>query len=288
MWALASFAHIDQPLFISEHELRSLGRYALRRVVGSTASGTICAAYDPEAGIEVAIHLMRTLPGRPEACARIGEQARACAAVVHPSLPRIHEVGTFVDAAHPSGRSVGVFVVRDLLPGMDLQRWLDTVPANADASAIERLLDLFVCAGRGLAALHAAGLVHRDVRPANIVVGYDGRAWLTDFASPDAVPVRASLCEEAPRHPAPELRQGAEADARADQWSWCASLHAALARHGGLRINRRVRDALARGMSADPADRWPSMDDLLREVQRRRSGIFSAVASVLKRPRAAG
>jgi eukaryotic-like serine/threonine-protein kinase len=289
VWALASFAHIDQPLFISEHELRSLGRYALRRVIGSTASGTICAAYDPEGGGEVAIHMMRTLPGRPGAQQRIGEHALAWQSLSHPHLARVHEVGTFVDAAHPSGRSVGVFVVRELVAGMDLQRWLDTLPANADSAAIDRLLDVFVMAGQGLSAAHAAGLPHRDVRPANIVVGYDGHAWLTDFASPDAVPVRPALCEEAPRYPAPELRQGGEPDALADQYSWCASLAAALSRHAGLRVNRRVREALARGMADAPDDRWPAMDLLLREVRRRRSGIFHAVAAVLKKsPRKAG
>jgi serine/threonine protein kinase len=288
VWALASFAHIDQPLFISEHELRSLGRYALRRVLGSTASGTICAAYDPEAGREVAIHLMRTLPGRVGAQARIADEALAWQALGHPRLARIHEVGTFVDAAHPSGRSVGVFVVRDLLPGMDLQRWLETLPANADAAAIDRLVDVFVLAGEGLVAAHAAGLVHRDVRPTNITVDFDGHAWLADFASPDAVPVRPGMGDESPRWPAPELRQGAEPDALADQYSFCASLSAALSRHAGLRVNRRVRDALARGMAESPGDRFASMELLLREIRRRRSGIFHAVASVLKKSRKAG
>lgn len=283
---MASFAHIDQPLFISEHELRSLGRYALRRVMGSSASGSVCAAYDPETGHEVAIHMMRTLPGHADARDLLLAEAEAWQSLGHPCIAAILDIGTFVDAAHPSGRSHGVFVVRECLPGIDLQRWLDALPANVTPSVLDQVLDRFTTVGRGLAAAHSAGLVHRDVRPANMMVSFDGQAWLIDFASVHAVPVRASHAAETPRFPAPELRTGAEADARSDQYSFCASLSAALSKHAGFRVNRRVRDALVRGMAERPEDRWPTMDHLLRALHRGRSGLFQAVASVLKSKRA--
>lgn len=280
---MTTVAYSDQPLFASETALRSLGRYALSEVLGAAASGTVYGAYDPEADRDVAINLMLLLRSRgAQSRAQLIEEARAWQRFAHPNVARILDVGTFVDPRDPSGRRAGVYVVRETLSGIDLQRWLDTLPANADAATSDRILDIFCSAGKGLAAAHANGLVHRDFRPATVIVGYDGQAHLVDFASPDAVPMAPSEFDEMPRFPAPELRTGAVADALADQYSFCASLWDALQRPTGFRVSRRLRDVITRGMAERPEDRWPSMVELLRALDRSRSGLLRVIASAFR------
>jgi eukaryotic-like serine/threonine-protein kinase len=274
-------AYLDQPLFGSANAPHSLGRYALRHVLGASASATVYAGRLPEEGREVAVALFVALRSRgPESRARLLAEAQAWGQLDHPNVAKLVEVGTFVDPGDPAGRRSGVYTVRTLLPGMDLQRWLDTMPANAETSMVQQLVELFCAAGRGLAAAHAAGLVHRDFRPVNVIVGYDGRAQLVDFASGDAVPLAPSGSDELPRYPAPELRAGADADARSDQYSFCAALSHALQRLTGRRVSRRVKDALARGMAEQPEQRWPSMDELLRALDRNGSGLLRVLTAV--------
>jgi serine/threonine-protein kinase len=88
--------------------------------------------------------------------------------------------------------------------------------------------------------------------------------------------------DEMPRFPAPELRTGAAPDARADQYSFCASLRDALQRPTGLRVSRRLRDVIARGMAERPEDRWPSMVELLRALHRSRGGLLHVIASAFR------
>jgi eukaryotic-like serine/threonine-protein kinase len=272
--------YLDQPLFGSANAPHSLGQYALRHVLGASASCTVYAGRVPEEGREVAVSLFVALRSRgPEARARLLDEARAWGRLDHPNVARVVDVGTFSDPGDPAGRRCGVDTVRTLLPGMDLQRWLDTLPANVDAPLVQQVVDLFCAAGRGLAAAHTAGLVHRDFRPVNVVVGYDGRAQLVDFASGDAVPLAPSGNGELPRYPAPELRSGATADARSDQYSFCAALSDALSRLRGCRVSRRVREALARGMAEVPEQRWASMDELLRALDRSNSGLLRVLSA---------
>ena len=278
---MTTVAYLDEPLLGSTDAPSSMGRYALCRALGSGASGTVYAAYDPEAEREVALNLMVSLRSRGASQrAELVAEARRWAAIDHPNVAPVLEVGTYADPRDGSGRRSGVYVARALVPGIDLQRWLDTLPANVDTATSHLVLDLFIAAGRGLAAAHSAGLVHRDFRPAYVIVGYDGRARLVDFGSPDAVPLIA-FEDDAPRYPAPELRLGAPADARSDQYSFCAALGDALARVSGGRVSRRVRDVLTRGMAERPEERWPSMDELLDALRRQGSGLFRRMAAAL-------
>lgn len=262
-------------MLTARHQPVSLGRYALRRKLGAGASGTVWASYDPESDREVAVTLMRTLRGRDGERAELADQARAWQRVEHPNVAAISDVGMFVDPRDGTGRCAGVFVVRELVSGVALQRWLDTLPPGPGTTS--PILGVFLAAGRGLAAAHAAGVVHRDICPASIIVGYGGdTAQLIDFAGCDALPMGPGDGIETPRFPAPELRQGAAPDARSDQYSFCASLHAALAGHGA-RVSRRLRNVLARGMADSPQERWPSMDALVQAIARARSGWYRAV-----------
>lgn len=271
--------YTEERLLTARREPVSLGRYALRKKLGAGASSTVWASYDPETDREVAVTLMRTLRGREGERAELADQAVAWQQVDHPNVAAISDVGMFVDPRDETGRCAGVFVVRELLSGVALQRWLDTLPPGPSTTG--PILEIFQAAGKGLAAAHAAGLVHRDVCPASIIVGYGGdSAQLIDFAGHDALPMGPSDGVEAPRYPAPELRTGAEPDALGDQYSFCASLRAALEGHGA-RINRRLRQVLARGMAESPQERWPSMQALVQAIGRTRSGWYRAVSSVL-------
>lgn len=271
-------SYIEQPLLEAHRQPVSLGRYALRRKLGAGASSTVWAAYDPEDDHEVAVTLMRSLRGRDGQRDELADQARAWQQVDHPNVAKISDVGVFGDPRDDSGRRAGVFVVRELISGVALQRWLDTLPAGP--ATTNQLLEVFCAAGRGLAAAHAAGLVHRDTCPASMIMGYDGVVRLVDFAGRDALPMGPADGVEAPRYPAPELQQGSTPDAFADQYSFCASLLDALHGHGA-RVNRRLRTVLARGMAEDPQHRWPSMDQLLHAIGRARSGWYRAVTSML-------
>jgi eukaryotic-like serine/threonine-protein kinase len=268
----------EQPLLMAQRKPVSLGRYALRRKLGAGLSGTVWAAYDPESGREVAVTLMRASgPART----RLVERARAWQRLDHPNVAKIRDVGLFLDPRDTTRRRAGVYLMRDFVPGVPLQQWLDGLPAQLDLSATDRVLALFCAAGRGLAAAHAAGLVHRDPCPASVILGHDGVARVVDFGGPDGRPLNPSDGDVVPHYPAPEVRRGAAPDPSADQYSFCAALLATLSREPDARMDRRLRQALERGMAERPEDRWPTMDELVRAIERSRSGWFRGMAAAL-------
>lgn len=263
----------------------SLGRYSLRRKLGAGASSTVWAAHDPESGREVVVTLILSLGSHHDGRAEQAEQARRWEAVDHLNVARVCETGTFMDPRDESRRLTGVFIVREMVPGVALHRWLDTLsPITAD-----RVLEVFCAAGRGLAAAHHAGLVHGDFESSSVVVGFDGVPRVVGFAAPGAPSQRRSSDGLAP-----ELLTGATVDARADQYGFCAVLRTAFSRPE-LRASRRLLETLDRGLSPRPEDRWPSMEALVRALERSRSGWFRAVSTILgnratgkKVPRAPG
>src|SRR5262249_54400520 len=139
-----------------------LGRYILLSRIGAGGMGIVYAAYDPELDRRVALKLLRD--ARPGVALR--DEARAIAKLAHPNVVAVHDVGREGDAA---------FVAMEYVDGTTLAEWLRERRAPA------AILDAFVQAGRGLAAAHAVGLVHRDVKPSNIMIGRDGRARVLDF-----------------------------------------------------------------------------------------------------------
>ncbi|HEU0035012.1 MAG TPA: protein kinase [Kofleriaceae bacterium] len=232
-----------------------LGRYVVLARLGEGGMGVVYAAYDPELDRKVALKLLRRTGDAAQQ--RLRDEARAIAQLAHPNVVAVHDVG---EAAGE------VFVAMEHVDGTTLRDWLRT-PRKPD-----EILDVFVQVGRGLAAAHAVGLVHRDVKPSNIVVGSDGRARVLDFGL-----ARLHAGEDGvvgtPAYMAPEQERGERVDARADQFAFCVALWEALGDRrpvagevGPLDAPERVVRALRRGLAPRAEDRFPAMDDLLDEL----------------------
>jgi hypothetical protein len=145
----------------------SVGRYRLERALGEGGMGVVHAAFDPDLQRRVALKVLRIAAPSIEAKDRLLREARAMARLSHPNVVTVHEVGT------ANGRD---YVAMELVSGETLADWLrseDRRPADIVAA--------FVAAGRGLAAAHAAGIVHRDFKPHNVLRSRSGRIVVTDF-----------------------------------------------------------------------------------------------------------
>lgn len=271
-----------------------LGRYLVLGLLGRGGMGEVYVAYDPELDRKVALKMLRgRLAGRA-AQARLIREAQTAARLTHPNVVRIYDVGSVGDR---------VFVAMELIDGVDLAAW-----SRAEPRPWREALHVFREAGRGLAAAHAAGLVHRDFKPGNVLVAGDGRVLVVDFGlardvgPPGHVPPGEALATPkgemvlplagTPAYMAPEQLRGAPVDPRADQFGFCAALwetlfgappfagatptsllkaiEAGALREPppGARVPVWLRRVLLRGLSADPAARYAGMDELLAALRR--------------------
>lgn len=261
-----------QQLFSTHEALSSIGRYGLRKLLGTGASGSVYAAFDPEVGRDVAVNLMLVSPSAgADAVQRLEAEARGWASVDSAYLVRFHEVGTYIDPRDP--RRQGVYVVREMVSGMDMQRWLDALTRPVTMSW-SQLLGMFTAAGEALAAAHERGLVHGGFSPASILVGYDGTIRVCDFTSRLAKPIGDTDQFTTVAYAAPEVQAGGSPDALADQFSFCATVWSSLQRVVQGKMPRRVSSVLARGMSENPNDRFGSMELLLAALERARGGLL--------------
>ena len=147
------------------------GRFELLRSLGSGGMGTVYLARDPQLGRKVALKVLRPDLHDASVAARLQREAIALARLSHPNVVGVHEVGN-VDGEP--------FVAMEYVPGGDLAKWLHDHP-EASRPRTAQGLSILLEAGRGLAAAHGAGLVHRDFKPSNVLLGDDGRARVADF-----------------------------------------------------------------------------------------------------------
>ncbi len=152
-----------------------VSRYEIRAPIGAGAMGIVYDAWDPQLQRRVALKLLRRLTGDgSEATAereRLSVEAQAMARLSHPNVVAVYDAGVV-----PGEANGEVFVVMELVEGRTLAAHL-----AAQRRPWREILDLFAQAGRGLAAVHAANLVHRDFKPHNVLIGRDERARVTDF-----------------------------------------------------------------------------------------------------------
>jgi serine/threonine protein kinase len=213
---------------------RMISRYQILEPIDRGGMGAVFAARDPALDRVVALKILH------ERSERLLREARALARLPHPNVVAVYDVGEEL------GRP---FIAMELVRGTSLTLWLQEKPR-----AWEEVLRAFVQAGRGLAAAHRAGILHRDFKPDNVLVGRDGRVRVTDFGlarhvtaepSPDSRGsprpgqpdhgtlgspslTRAGTILGTPAYMPPEQLRAEVIDARADQFSFCVALHEAL------------------------------------------------------------
>ena len=215
-----------------------VGRYSVLGKVGAGGMGTVYEAYDPDLDRKIALKLLHVelyaADDVDELRGRLLREAQAMARVTHPDVVRVYDVGVCGDR---------LFVAMEFVRGSTLRGWL-----SAKRRTWQEILGMFVRAGKGLAAAHAVGIVHRDFKPDNVLVGHDGRVAVTDFGlarTAREAPARseavvgpnvesaATLTSRGavvgtPAYMAPEQILGRRADVRSDVFSFGVALYEAL------------------------------------------------------------
>ena len=268
----------------------TLGRYRLERVLGQGGMGVVHAAFDPELERKVAVKVLRTAD--EDARVRLLREARALAKLSHAHVITVFDVGT------ADGED---FIAMELVDGSTLDDWIKEARPTW-----RQIVDAYLAAGRGLAAAHAEGLVHRDFKPSNVLRSKSGRILVTDFGLARAAGIETGTAGPAsgsvtttktgailgtPAYMAPEQWNGGPVTPATDQFAFCVALWEALAGQRPFRggsmdelrtgvlagpaqlddnaVPRPLRAILLRGLAVDPAKRWPSMDALLAALQSR-------------------
>ena len=291
-------------------------RYTILERLGSGAVATVYSAYDAQLERIVALKMLRPHVNVPEVRRRLFREAQAMARLKHSNVVTVYDVGKF--RGH-------VYIAMEFVDGTTLKDWAH------GAHPWREILGLLIAAGRGLAAAHAAGLVPRDFKPENILVGNDDRVLVTDFGIARAAEVSDDSSRESNAPPsganemaapssaaisvpgqrtrqldsltepgqvlgtagfmAPEQLFSGTADARSDQFAFCATMYVALYdKHPFLftnlptycaavlkpsetppsstKVPSWVHAVIERGLSRDPEQRFPSMKELLEALER--------------------
>src|SRR5215469_2437142 len=259
------------------------GRYKLVEKLGMGGMGVVYLAEDPQLGRRGAIKLMEPKTSGNQTAsdgqARLLREAQALAQLSHPNVIAVHDVGTFADQ---------VFIAMEYVEGSTLRQWL------AERKRTWReVLGMFMQAGRGLAAAHAAGMVHRDFKPDNVLVGNDGRVRVLDFglarpqpgkreqlttaegqAPAEKTPPRPAMRGVTvtlqgkfigtPAYMAPEQLTGERVDEKADQYSFCAALFQGL--YGTLPFNADNFGALLEQIRQRRVNEVPNLNSVPSSV----------------------
>jgi serine/threonine protein kinase len=224
---------VKSRLFGTPHGPLTIDRYRILGCIGQGGMGIVYAAHDERLGRTVALKLLRPELGRT-GTGDLAREAQSLAKLSHPNVVAVFDVGEH------GGQ---LFVAMEYVEGQSLRRWLET------PRPLSAILEVFIAAGEGLAAAHRAGMVHRDFKPDNVLVGVDGRPRILDFGLARAHDQQRELLPPAfadhaqatatslsrhgvvlgtPAYMAPEQHLGERADARSDQFGFCVALYHAL------------------------------------------------------------
>ena len=295
---------------------QQVGRFLLLRMLGQGGMGAVYAAFDEKLDRRVAIKLLHPSKTQSELLReRVLREAQAMARVSHKNVVPVYEVGEVGEQ---------IFIAMEFVEGTTLREWQEK------PHAVGEILRMYLEAGQGLLAAHEVGLIHRDFKADNVLIGKDGRPRVADFGlarldgtQPPPAPAQdglpsisgerlsapltvAGAISGTPGYMSPEQYDAGDVDARSDQFSFCAALYEAL--YGqlpfagnsliaiadntmrgklqppppGTKVPVEVYQALKRGLSADPAQRFATLRELLSALLVEQ-GHTAAGASVERR-----
>jgi tetratricopeptide (TPR) repeat protein/predicted Ser/Thr protein kinase len=280
--APSGLSHQSEPAEEGRYELERgtrIERYILLKPLGQGGMGVVYAAYDPDLDRKVALKLLRpdkrTPDGNTER-AWILREAQAMARISHPNVISVYDTGTFGSQ---------VFVAMEFILGRTLSTWI-----RKEKHTWQEILRVFKEAGQGLKAAHKAGLVHRDFKPSNVLIGNDGRVCVLDFGLARLAQVAeeeekaregddegleerggelvalalpdSDLIMGTPQYMPPEQYLSTSVDSRADQFSFCAALYWALYRKRPFEPRQVARSAAesSRGTArSEAAESWKKL-----------------------------
>lgn len=266
-------------------------RFHILGLIGRGGMGEVYAAYHPDLDRRIALKVVYGARATdPERQARLLREARIIARLSHPNIVSVYDAGMVGEQ---------VYLAMEFVDGETVDAWL-----RQTSRGWRDVLQVFAAAGRGLTAAHAASVIHRDFKPQNVMIGRDGRVRVMDFGLARSVldahePARTITAEEqaattsttvgalvgTPAYMAPEQLRNARIDVRADQFSFCVGLHEGIygARPAagltpsrdrrGRRVPLWLRRIIRKGLEADRERRFPSMQALLRAIDRGRSWL---------------
>jgi serine/threonine protein kinase len=280
-----------------------VGRYLVLQTLGTGGMGVVFSAYDPQLDRKIALKLLRSglQLATKDAQKRLRREAQAIAQLSHPNVVGVYDVGTTDDG--------DLYIAMEFVEGDTLTTWLKRWPRTW-----REILEVFHQAARGLMAAHSVGLLHRDFKPDNVLVGGDGRVRVTDFglarslfgiddsgrgptaaaellkARPAGSPLLVDLTATGtvlgtPRYMAPEQLTGPNIDARSDQFSFCVALYEALYGQHPLPGGTSVA-MLEEGKEADPPADVKSVPAgvgraVMRGLARERTQRFPTMAALV-------
>ncbi|MBV1862559.1 MAG: serine/threonine-protein kinase [Nannocystaceae bacterium] len=270
-------AERDQPLGPGQ----LFGRYLIVQRVGAGGVGEVYSAYDPSLDRRVALKVLRSSPDEDATTASdrqasLVREAKALASLSHPNVVTVHDVGRELERT---------YIAMELVEGRDLKEWIRESPDRPWRDTLR----LFIDAGKGLHAAHAKDILHRDFKPANVLVGHDGWVRVSDFGlarllSPTEVTARDSTTQDqsidtsvsidgrmvgTPYYMAPEQLDG-DTTVCSDVYAFCLALHDALYRVRGFEGGSLMELAVRKAHGPPP-------------VPSETRGVPSAVRSVLER-----
>lgn len=279
---------------------RKVSDYVLVRAIGRGTHYKLYQAVDPRLGHMVVIKILHVTPGRPEPGtdpelasvleARLQREAHALSSLSHPGIPEIYETGE--QDGHP-------FLVMEYLVGHPLRQHLDQ-----RALSMPETLDILSQAAAAIDAVHAEGILHRDVRASNIMLLHDGRVKLVEFGlarqpGDTTVTLMGALVGE-PAYMAPEQLRGKPASPQSDIWALGVLLYEMLAGHPPFEganfqlvahqvimgepapvpdMPETICAVLARALEKDPDQRYPQAQDMVKALKKAAAG-YTAPAHV--------